>query len=67
VTDGSAGQGTSVLPEVSPTVDWVRFPVRIDVEPSSAVPLRIGEKVSVSITHHHVAYILQSVLTSINP
>jgi multidrug resistance efflux pump len=71
LTDGSAGQGTSLLPEVSPTVDWVRlpqrFPVRIQVEPSSSVPLRIGETVSVGVTRQHLASISQPALTSINP
>ena len=44
---------TEMLPAVSPTVDWVRlpqrFPVRIEVEPNPAMPLRIGQTVSVTM------------------
>ena len=50
--DGSM-DATEMLPAVSPTVDWVRlpqrFPVRIEVEPNPAMPLRIGQTVSVTM------------------
>ncbi len=55
VTDGSAGEGTALLPSVSPTIDWVRlpqrFPVRIEVDSSVPTALRIGQTASVSISH----------------
>jgi multidrug resistance efflux pump len=55
VTDGSSGQDTTMLPSVSPTIDWVRlpqrFPVRIQVESSAQTELRIGQTVSVAISH----------------
>jgi multidrug resistance efflux pump len=55
VTDGSSGQGTALLPSVSPTIDWVRlpqrFPVRIQVDSSAPTELRIGQTVSVAISH----------------
>jgi multidrug resistance efflux pump len=53
VQDGSAGSGTELLPSVNPTIDWIRlpqrFPVRIQVQGESPVPLRIGQTVSVAI------------------
>src|SRR5215475_7437397 len=53
VQDGSAG-GTDMLPSVNPTIDWIRlpqrFPVRIQVEGKTPVPLRIGQTVSVAVT-----------------
>jgi RND family efflux transporter MFP subunit len=55
VTDGSAGQGTALLPSVSPTIDWVRlpqrFPVRIQVYNSGRTELRMGQTASVTISH----------------
>ena len=55
MTDGSADQGTALLPAVSPTIDWVRLPqrfaVRIQVDGSERLELRIGQTVSVAITH----------------
>ena len=55
VTDGSAGQGTALLPSVSPTIDWVRlpqrFPVRIQVANSERTALRMGQTASVTISH----------------
>jgi RND family efflux transporter MFP subunit len=55
VTDGSSGQGTGLLPSVSPTIDWVRlpqrFPVRIQVDGSASTELRIGQTASVAISH----------------
>lgn len=55
VTDGSAGQGTALLPSVSPTIDWVRlpqrFPVRIQVANSGRTELRMGQTASVTISH----------------
>ncbi len=55
VTDGSAGQGTALLPSVSPTIDWVRlpqrFPVRIQVANSGGTDLRMGQTASVTIAH----------------
>jgi RND family efflux transporter MFP subunit len=55
VTDGSAGQGTALLPSVSPTIDWVRlperFPVRIQVVNSGRTELRMGQTASVTISH----------------
>jgi multidrug resistance efflux pump len=45
VPDGSSGTSTSLLPAVSPTIDWVRlaqrFPVRI----------RVQEKMSGALAH----------------
>jgi multidrug resistance efflux pump len=53
VQDGSAGSGTDLLPSVRPTIDWIRlpqrFPVRIQVEGETPVPLRIGQTVSVAV------------------
>ena len=50
--DGSS-EAAGLLPAVNQTVDWVRlpqrFPVRIQVEPNPAVPLRIGQTVSVTM------------------
>jgi RND family efflux transporter MFP subunit len=55
VTDGSARQGTALLPSVSPTIDWVRlpqrFPVRIQVANSGRTELRMGQTASVTISH----------------
>ena len=55
VTDGSSGQGTALLPSVSPTIDWVRlpqrFPVRMQVDSSALTELRIGQTASVAISH----------------
>jgi len=54
VQDGSAGGTTDMLPSVNPTIDWIRlpqrFPVRIQVEGKTPVPLRIGQTVSVAVT-----------------
>jgi len=53
VQDGSAGGATDMLPSVNPTIDWIRlpqrFPVRIQVEGETPVPLRIGQTVSVTV------------------
>jgi multidrug resistance efflux pump len=53
VQDGSGNDSTSLLPLISPTVDWVRlpqrFPVRIEPSGSPPVPLRIGQTVSVAL------------------
>jgi len=53
VLDGSARSATDLLPSVNPTIDWIRlpqrFPVRIQVEGETPVPLRIGQTISVSI------------------
>jgi multidrug resistance efflux pump len=53
VQDGSATNTTDLLPSVSQTVDWIRlpqrFPVRIHVDGTQPVPLRIGQTVSVSM------------------
>jgi multidrug resistance efflux pump len=53
VQDGAASNTTGLLPSVSQTVDWVRlpqrFPVRIHVDGSPPVPLRIGQTVSVAM------------------
>jgi multidrug resistance efflux pump len=53
VQDGAASDTTGLLPSVSQTVDWVRlpqrFPVRIHVDGTPPVPLRIGQTVSVSM------------------
>jgi RND family efflux transporter MFP subunit len=50
----SDGATVDLLPNVSQTVDWVRlpnrFPVRIHVNGSPPVPLRIGQTASVAIT-----------------
>ena len=55
VMDGSSGQGTEMLPSVSPTIDWVRlpqrFPVRIQVDSSARTELRIGQTASVAVSH----------------
>ncbi|MBV9876355.1 MAG: HlyD family secretion protein [Verrucomicrobia bacterium] len=55
VTDGSSAEGTALLPEVSPTIDWVRlpqrFPVRIQVDDSGRAELRMGQTASVTISH----------------
>jgi RND family efflux transporter MFP subunit len=69
VTDGSSGQGTEMLPSVSPTIDWVRlpqrFPVRIQVESSARTELRIGQTASVSISHVPHAPAIRDRLTSV--
>ena len=69
VTDGSSGQGTALLPSVSPTIDWVRlpqrFPVRIQVEGSAPIELRIGQTVSVAISHGPQSPAFHNRLTSI--
>ena len=53
VQDGSSAGGTHMLPSVNPTIDWIRlpqrFPVRIQVEGQTPVPLRIGQTVSVAV------------------
>src|SRR5215475_11871683 len=53
VQDGSGGGGTDLLPSVNPTIDWIRlpqrFPVRIQVDGETPVPLRIGQTVSVTV------------------
>ena len=50
--DGSGGS-SQLLPTVNQTVDWVRlpqrFPVRIHVAATPALPLRIRQTVSVSM------------------
>ena len=69
VTDGSSGQGTALLPSVSPTIDWVRlpqrFPVRIQVDGSAPIELRIGQTVSVAISHRPQSAAFHNRLTSI--
>jgi RND family efflux transporter MFP subunit len=69
VTDGSSGQSTALLPSVSPTIDWVRlpqrFPVRIQVDGSAPIELRMGQTVSVAISHEPKAAALHNRLTSI--
>lgn len=54
VPDGSGSTSTALLPEINPTVDWVRLPqrfaVRIQVSGETPVPLRIGQTVSVAMT-----------------
>jgi len=49
----SDGATVDLLPQVSQTIDWVRlpnrFPVRIDVQGSTPVPLRIGQTISVAV------------------
>jgi multidrug resistance efflux pump len=51
---GEAVANTSLLPSVSPTIDWVRLPqrfaVRIQLGGPTPVPLRIGQTVSIAIT-----------------
>ena len=52
--DGQANAGTLQLPEVAPTINWVRlpqrFPVRIDLPHEDAVhPFRIGQTAVVEI------------------
>jgi multidrug resistance efflux pump len=53
VQDGSSGTATTLLPSVSPTIDWVRlaqrFPVRIRLQEKCPVPLRIGQTASVAV------------------
>jgi multidrug resistance efflux pump len=53
VQDGSSASATYMLPSVNPTIDWIRlpqrFPVRIQVQGETPVPLRIGQTVSVAI------------------
>ncbi len=69
VTDGSSGQSTALLPSVSPTIDWVRlpqrFPVRIQVDGSARIELRIGQTVSVAISHGPQSAAFLNRLTSI--
>lgn len=52
VQDGSS-DASGLLPAVSQTIDWVRlpqrFPVRIQLAPDAALPLRIGQTVSVAM------------------
>ena len=69
VTDGSAEQGTKLLPEVSPTVDWVRLPQRfpVRIRPNPSMPWRVGETVSVQVTSRHRDSIPQPTLSWINP
>jgi multidrug resistance efflux pump len=47
------GSTVQLLPDVQPTVDWVRlpnrFPVRIQLNGPSPIPLRIGQTASISI------------------
>ncbi|GAT33872.1 RND family efflux transporter, MFP subunit [Terrimicrobium sacchariphilum] len=49
----SDGATVDLLPQVSQTIDWVRlpnrFPVRIDVQGATPVPLRIGQTISVAV------------------
>ncbi len=49
----SDGSTVDLLPQVSQTIDWVRlpnrFPVRIDVQGATPVPLRIGQTISVAV------------------
>ncbi len=49
----SDGATVDLLPQVSQTIDWVRlpnrFPVRIEVQGSTPVPLRIGQTISVAV------------------
>jgi hypothetical protein len=69
VRDGSSGQSTALLPSVSPTIDWVRipqgFPVGIQVDSSTPIELRIGQTVSVAISHGPQAAAVHNRLTSI--
>ena len=55
VMDGSSAEDTALLPSVSPTIDWVRLPqrfaVRIQADKSAQTELRIGQTVSVAISH----------------
>jgi multidrug resistance efflux pump len=64
VTDGSSAEGTALLPSVSPTVDWVRlpqrFPVRIQVDKSAQMELRIGQTASVAISHGAPNYLAKA-------
>jgi multidrug resistance efflux pump len=70
VTDGSAGQGTALLPSVSPTIDWVRLPqrfaVRIQVDSLERVELRMGQTVSVAVSHRPQPMVFHDRLTSID-
>ena len=54
------GATVGVLPEVSPTLDWVRlaqrFPVRIVIESEPQRPLRMGETMSVIVMPPDEAY-----------
>ena len=54
IPDGSDNVSSGVLPEISPTIDWIRLPqrfaVRIEVAGDTPVPLRIGQTVSVAVT-----------------
>jgi len=58
-----------LLPSVSPTIDWFRlpqrFPVRIQVDSSAQMELRIGQTVSVAISHGHQSTVFDKRLTSI--
>jgi multidrug resistance efflux pump len=58
-----------LLPSVSPTIDWVRlpqrFPVRIQVDGSAPIELRIGQTVSVAISHGPQSPAFHNRLTSI--
>ena len=69
VTDGSRDRATDLLPSVTPTIDWVRlpqrFPVRIHVDGSAPIALRIGQTVSVAIIHRPLSTALHNRLTSI--
>jgi len=51
LSDGAAGG--NLLPEVSQTIDWVRlpqrFPVRVRVNGTAPIPLRIGQTASVAV------------------
>jgi multidrug resistance efflux pump len=53
VADGAGSTSTALLPAVDQTIDWVRlpqrFPVRLQVEGPTPMPLRIGQTVSVAI------------------
>jgi multidrug resistance efflux pump len=56
--DGSASTTTNQLPNISPTVNWVRlpqrFPVRIDLlRDDAAHPFRIGQTAVVKIDTVH--------------
>jgi len=56
LSDGSNPPGLPVelLPQVSPTIDWVRlpqrFPVRVQVTGKPPIPLRIGQTASITVT-----------------
>lgn len=47
------GSTVQMLPDVSPTIDWVRlaqrFPVRVELTEASPIPLRIGLTASVAV------------------